>query len=163
MKSIGLWPALLALSACHPRGDAHHAGPGAGENGVITVSDARLVLPAVPGNPAAAYFTIANGTSTAAVINAAAVKGAANAEMHETAGNAMNPLDSVTVPAGGRVVFAPGGKHVMVFGLAPILVASGSTTLTLTLANGAKLSAPAKVQAAGAALGASDGMAGIKM
>ena len=43
----------------------------------------------------------------------------------------MQQIDSVAVPAGGQAVFAPGGNHVMLFGLKKPLVAGESFPLTL--------------------------------
>ena len=45
-----------------------------------------------------------------------------------------------------QVQFAPGGKHVMVFDLEDTVKAGGTTEMTLTFADGDKLSAPLKVE-----------------
>ena len=50
---------------------------------------------------------------------------------------------------GETVQFARGGKHVMVFGLSPSLAAGGGAEMTLTFADGDKLSVPLKIAAIG--------------
>ena len=152
--------ALVALAACHKQEEAVAPAPttSAADAGP-TVTDGKLVLPAVKGNPGAAYFTLTNG-GTAATVTGVAVVGAEKAEMHETVGTEMKPLLSVPLTAGEKVTFAPGGKHVMVFGIKPDLAAGGSTKITITLSGGATLSAPLKIETAG---GADSSMAGMKM
>lgn len=116
---------------------------------------ARLVLPAVAGNPAAAYFTIENDGAAPATLKKVVISGADKAEMHETTGTAMQELKSVSIPARGSVVFAPGGKHAMVFGLMPMIKAGTSTGVTLTFDDGSGkdtvILGTLKVEAAGTA------------
>jgi len=129
----------------------------------MVLSAGRLVLPAVTGNPGAAYFTLANQGNAPAVISTVAIDGAAQAEMHETTGTSMQPLPTVAIRAGGSAIFAPGGKHVMVFSLAPRLAPGTSTQITLTFSDGSKLSGPLKIEAAGASASDMGDMAGMKM
>jgi copper(I)-binding protein len=136
--------ALLALAACQKAPEPNpDAKPG------LSVSDGVLVLPAVKGNPGAAYFTLANGSDKAASLAAVSIDGATKAEMHETMGGSMAPLAALEVKADESVKFERGGKHVMVFELAPTVSAGGSVEMTLTFADGDKLSAPLKVEAVG--------------
>jgi copper(I)-binding protein len=73
-------------------------------------------------------------------------------EMHSMSMNggvmAMARLDSLAVPAGDRIAFAPGGNHLMIFGLAP-----GAKTLPITLgfASGKTARVIAEVRAAATA------------
>ena len=135
--------AALALSACQqPAEPAPDARP---KN---TLSEGRLVLPAIKGNPGAAYFTYSNGDAPV-TIAAVSVAGAGKAEMHATEGGTMSALTGIAVRPGETVRFAPGGKHVMVFGLPPGAAPGGQAELTLTFAGGGKVSAPLKVEAAG--------------
>jgi copper(I)-binding protein len=112
----------------------------------LSVSDARLVLPTVTGNPGAAYFSLANGSDKETELAAVHVDGAGSAEIHDMSGGAMNLAQGVTLAAGETVKFAPGGKHVMVFDLEDSVKAGGTTEMTLTFADGDKLSAPVKVE-----------------
>ncbi len=115
----------------------------------IAVSDGRLVLPAVSGNPAAAYFTIANQSDKAATLAAVHIDGAAKAEMHQTSGGSMAPVDKVDLQSGAEVKFAPGGMHVMAFEPGDTLAAGGTAEMTLTFDGGDKISVPLAVEAAG--------------
>ena len=139
--------ALLALSACHSKPAA--APDTTQSQASVQVSNARLVLPAVPGRPAAAYFTIANHSAQPATVTGIALDGAGQAEMHVTKGGAMEPLAQLPLGAGETAQFAPGGRHVMVFDLAPKLVAGGTTGITFTFADGRKLSAQMQIEAPG--------------
>ncbi len=156
--------ALTALAGCQQQADrkadaqvstAPDAKPGA------TLTDGRLVLPAVKGNPAAVYFTLANAGPKAVSIAAIAVQGGGKAEMHQTMGGTMTAIDQADVQPASTLKFEPGGFHVMVFDLDPKLSAGGTTELTLTFAGGDKLSAPIRIEAPGAA--ANEGMAGMDM
>ena len=64
-KSI--WPALaLALAATGPAACGDASDPGADAEAAalsaVTVSNAKLMLPAVAGNPGAVYFDVKNGS-----------------------------------------------------------------------------------------------------
>ena len=115
----------------------------------VTVDDAWIRLPAVAGRPGAAYFTLEGGPSNATLINVSADI-AIRAEMHESMTGAggmtrMAPLDSVAVPAGKDTVFAPGGRHVMLFDINPKTKVGRIYNLTLNFSNGARIYAPAMV------------------
>jgi periplasmic copper chaperone A len=116
----------------------------------VTLSDGQLRLPAVKGNPGAAYFTVANSAAGGTVtISSVAITGAGKTEMHETRDGAMSPVDRVEVGPGSMVKFAPGGLHVMAFELDPKLTAGGTTDLAVTFADGTKAALPLKLVAAG--------------
>ena len=121
--------AALPLAACQQTKDpAAQTGTEANPDAKpgLSVSDGVLVLPAVKGNPGAAYFTLA----TLAAVH---IDGAGKAEMHETKGGEMQPLAPVPLDPGASVKFAPGGKHVMAFELADTLQAGGTTEMTIYL------------------------------
>lgn len=122
----------------------------------MALSAGRLVLPVVAGNPAAAYFDLTNGGGEAVTLAAVSIEGAAKAEMHQTVGGKMSPLDGATVEPGATLKFEPGANHVMAFELDPKLAPGGTTEITLTFANGDKLSAPLKIEARGDAMGSMD-------
>jgi periplasmic copper chaperone A len=128
-----------ALSAC--------AGPAD-----MSVDEAWVRLPAVPGRPAAAYFTLHGGPAPATLVSVRADY-AIRSEMHEMAGDAramrMRPVATVPVPAGGEVEFGPGGLHVMLYDLDPRAKPGTSTLLTLTFADGFRLYRKAWIVAPG--------------
>jgi copper(I)-binding protein len=145
--AVALGVATLGLAACgaaEPQAEAEPAGPDG-----ITVSNARLMLPAVKGNPGAVYLDVANSGSTNRVIRAASVAGASSTAMHAMAGDAMQEATQLVVPAGGAAKFEPGGTHIMAMNLADTVVAGGKADVTLTFVGGAKTTIAADVRAAG--------------
>lgn len=159
-------PATVAMLACAallpaackqetpPAQEAADAVPGAPEapDG-ISVTNARLVLPPVTGNPGAVYFDIANASDRPVSVAAAAVTGAGMSMLHTTrmqgSRAAMEHVEEAPVPAGGAISFAPGSLHVMVHDLGPGVVAGSTAEVTLTFADGDKVSFPAAVQTVG--------------
>jgi periplasmic copper chaperone A len=151
-----LLASALALSACQQRSEpapqeepAVSTGPEAKPG--LSLDSGKLVLPAVKGRPGAVYFSFRNGGDAAVTLAGAHVDGAAKAEMHETLDGSMATIATLDVAAGETVEFAPGGKHVMAFELADNLIAGGTTELTLTLADGDKISAPLDIELRGSA------------
>ena len=115
--------------------------------------DAWIRLAAVPGRPAAAYFTLAGGKDDDALVGVSTPV-ASRAELHESMKTdngmmTMQPLVRVPLPAGGTVKFAPGGKHVMLFGIGDDVKPGASVPMTLTLASGATVETSARIVAAG--------------
>jgi copper(I)-binding protein len=117
-----------------------------------SVEGAWVRLPAVQGNPGAAYFTLKGGREAEALV-AASSPAAVRAELHESMEHggmmSMAPVKSVALPAGGEIAFAPGGKHVMLYDIAPSVQPGETMPLVLSLADGSKLETQAKVVAAG--------------
>ena len=116
------------------------------------VDHAWVRLGAVSGRPAAAYFTIHGGPEPRTLI-AVTTDVAVNSEMHETidkGGTAeMEALHDVSVPKDQTVVFAPAGRHVMLFDMNAGIKAGGSITLTFTFSNGERILKDAPVIGAG--------------
>ena len=147
--------AALALSACQepkpakqePAAVQSQAGPEARPG--ITVAGGRLVLPVIAGNPGAAYFQIDNSAGANVAIAAIAINGAEKAEIHQTTADKMIDVDSVDIAPSTSIKFEPGQLHVMAFNLAPQLKAGGTTEMTITFADGDKVSAPLKIEPAG--------------
>ncbi|MCW1381661.1 copper chaperone PCu(A)C [Novosphingobium sp. KCTC 2891] len=144
-----------SASASAPAEAAPEAAPG------ITLSDAVVQLPAVPGRPGVAYFTLAQGNGAPRKLAAVHVDGAERAEMHRSAMHngvaTMAPVTEVALAPGKAVQFAPGGYHVMLFGVSDSLKAGSTTELTITLDNGDKASVSAKVQSIGGDMHNMDG------
>jgi copper(I)-binding protein len=73
---------------------------------------------ALPGKlPAGGYFTAQNNTRRDIAITGASSDGCGMLMIHQsrTAGgmSGMDMVDKVSVPAGGKIAFAPGGYHLM--------------------------------------------------
>jgi len=128
------------LSACAPRGE-------------LAASDAWVRLPAVSGQPGAAYFTVRGGAAQDTLL-AVSTPAALKAELHESMKGdhgimQMAPLKDVAVPAAGKLEFAPGGRHVMLFSIGPAVKPGQKVPLTLAFASGKTLHVDAKVVGAG--------------
>lgn len=137
----------LSLGACRQTvSPAEQEAQGKAEP---SVTGGRLVLPAVSGNPGAAYFTVTNGTKDPASLAAVSVAGATKAEMHETNGSSMAPVTVLNLGPGATVSFEPGGKHVMLFGLSKSLKPGDKTKVTLNFSGGKETVGELEVEAAG--------------
>ena len=107
--------------------------------GSLTLSD--LQVRAVPaGVPtSAAYLTIANAGKAADKLLSVECACASSAMVHETSTkggiSSMSMKSEVTIPARGKVAFAPNGLHVMLVGVKGGLKAGGMQELTLRFEN----------------------------
>ncbi len=114
------------------------------------VEGAWVRLPVLAGRPAAGYFTIKGGPQPDALIAAASAK-AQRIEMHSTsmAGGVMRMRaeQAMPVPANGTLSFAPGGNHLMLFGLAAGLKPGDRLPITLSFQSGAKVNTSAELRA----------------
>lgn len=154
MAALGL--ALLAFgpAACGGGGEAEVTQDAAPEAPTgISVSDGKLSLPAVSGNPGSVYFSITNASEKDMMIRAAYVSGAVSATLHQTATwNNQTDMQEVfqqPVLAGETLVFEPGGLHVMVTEPGDGLAVGATTEVTLTFVGGDKVSFDATIRAAG--------------
>lgn len=141
--------ATVALGACKAADQPAAAASSAPEGKPgVTVSGARLVLPAVPGNPGAAYFALDNQSKATVAIAGVAIAGAGKTEMHTAD---MKPVDRAEAEPLTVLTFAPGKLHAMVFDVNSDLKAGSETELTVTFSDGDKVSVPAQIQGAGEA------------
>ncbi|MBC9033508.1 copper chaperone PCu(A)C [Sphingomonas sp. JC676] len=139
MRIVAGIVAVAFLSACQPA--------------ETTVDGAWVRLPAVTGQPGAAYFKVQGGKQADTLV-AVSAPFAIRAEMHESMKGdhgmiSMAPVEDIPVPAGGAVAFEPGGKHVMLFSVGPNVKPGDTVPVTLAFASGKKIEAPAKVVGAG--------------
>lgn len=91
----------------------------------ISEANVRLLPPGVPNT--SAYFTIENTGSKDRALVAASSEIADKVELHshimKDGMMRMRQQEKVIIPAGEKVEFAPGGLHLMIFGLiAPLRV-----------------------------------------
>ena len=133
--------AVLSIGGCKARPAAE-----------LRVEEPWVRLAAVAGRPAAAYFIVRGGAAADRLTGAESTS-AARVELHKggmmDGMMTMRPLDSVDVAADGRVAFAPGGDHAMLFGVDPAIKPGATMPLRLRFASGATLDAAARVIAAG--------------
>lgn len=105
------------------------------------------------GKTAAAYVTIVNGGAADALIGATTpVAARAALHGHQMDGDMMKmrPIDRVALAPGATVILAPGGIHIMMFGLIRRLVEGETFPLTLTFENAGALHVTATVAGVGA-------------
>ena len=106
--------------------------------------------PGVAGGNSAIYFTVHNDTKQDAALVGAAADVAETVEVHRSSMvdgvMKMEPQDSVPLPAGEMVNFAPGGLHVMLINLKRDLKPGDEFTAALRLADGTEISVPVAVQ-----------------
>ena len=142
----------LALTACGGAEEEAQSSATTDAAG-LTIENARMVLPAVAGNPAAIYFDLTNNSDRGVAVRKAEVDGAGKTEVHGTmewSGKMeMSETGPQAVQAGETLKFEPGGLHVMVFDLSPDLVAGSETAMTLTVAGGKSATFNVPIQAAG--------------
>jgi copper(I)-binding protein len=132
---------LLVLAACHGKGEKLRA-----EHGWVR-------LAAVPGRPAAAYLVIHGGPEPVRLL-AVESEDAGSSELHQSMATqggmmSMQRLDGIDLAAGGELKFAPGGYHVMLFGMNPAIKPGKRTRLTVRFAKGPSIDIDAKVIGAG--------------
>ena len=122
---------------------------------LVRASDAKVRLPAVAGRPAAGYVTLHGGSADDELV-AAASPLAERVEVHGSsmAGGVMrmNALPVVRVRAGEKVMFAPGGMRLMIFGLRADTRAGAAVPVRLTFRSGTELRVEAVAVAPGAAI-----------
>jgi hypothetical protein len=122
----------------------------------IIVEKAVMTVPAVPGAPGAAYFTLRTNVDPSRLVSVTSPS-IRTIELHETRGEggrtAMVPLDAgrATFSPGTPLVFAPGGKHAMLIGVAPGLVLGGKVRLTFNVEPARPVTVEAEVRAPGQA------------
>ena len=130
-------PSIL-LAACDSRPAAS----------TVLTRNATVRLPAVPGGPAAGYFTVSASPDHVALTSVSSPK-AARIEMHETMNvgsmSSMRPLDRIPIRDGEDIMFAPGGRHLMLFGLDPALKPGDKIPLNLRFAKNGVAAVSARV------------------
>jgi copper(I)-binding protein len=132
------------------------AGCGDADDHKVSIENPTIRLAAVPGRPAAAYFTLDASANFGALTSVTSPQ-AKRAELHEsmTGGSmaSMRPVDRIDLSSGDPVAFAPGGKHVMLFDVDPALAPGKPAQLVFHFTSGDPVTANATVVAAGADYG----------
>ncbi|HRD46056.1 MAG TPA: copper chaperone PCu(A)C, partial [Caulobacter sp.] len=119
--------------------------------GAVSVTDAWS-RPGAQGGNGAGFLTIANNGAAADRLVSAASPVAGRVEIHESMimdGKAMmHPRPGgATLPAGAKVVFKPGGWHLMFIGLKQPLKAGETFPVTLTFQKAGKVTVDFAVRA----------------
>lgn len=142
----------IGLAACSGAGDAP-AEAVAGQVPGMTITNARLVLAPVTGNPAAVYFDLSYGGDRGLTIRKAEVEGAGMTMMHDYGEydfkvQMMEALP-IALTNGTKVAFAPGALHVMAMDPPASLKPGDKVKVTLTMSGGTTQVFEADVRAAG--------------
>lgn len=141
IRLLALLAPLALLAGCHSASSEPK------------VREAWVRLPAVAGQPAAAYFTIQGGRNDKVLVrmeSALAAKTEMHASMKSMDGMAtMAPLDHVDVPADGTLTFKPGANHAMLIGLDPAVKPGTAVPIRFGFSDGTTAEAEAKTVSAG--------------
>lgn len=143
MRCLLACAAALLLVAC----DAGEAEPP-----TASVENAWIRLPAVSGRPGALYFR-AEGTAHPIRIVGITSPRAERIEMHQTVTengvSRMIRLEDDAFGPGEPLVFEPGGKHAMLFGLDPALELGDTIPVTITFDPAPPVTVEAEVRGPG--------------
>nr|WP_137678428.1 copper chaperone PCu(A)C [Parerythrobacter lutipelagi] len=158
MKSIRTFAILgaaasFSLAACSegPREDYNPEATKKGER--LTVENARIMLPAVDGNPAVAFFDLTYASGGGPTVKSVEIDGAGSAEIHATdtidGKTTMGEAAPITLWPRQTLSFEPGGYHVMVMNPSEDIKAGAETNMTVTLSNEETITVAVPIQAAG--------------
>lgn len=146
---------VTILAACSQPTDApaKQAEVDAAATSGLTVSNPRVVLAPVSGNPAAVYFDLVYAGPAGVSLTGVDVEGAGMTMIHDYAEDAgktkMVMAESVPLTAGTPVSFKSGGLHVMLMDPGSTLAPGSTAKVTLTLSDGTTKVIEAPVHAAG--------------
>ena len=129
---------VLTLAACSPAEQA----PASTEPAEYAVIEGWVRAPLGGRDVTAGFVTLTAGAPGGQLVGASTDE--ANAiELHTMAMDGavmrMRHVDSLDIPAGGAMSLAPGGDHLMIFGVNPEALEDGEMTVTLTFADGETL------------------------
>jgi copper(I)-binding protein len=114
---------------------------------IVTDATVRLLPPGVPNT--AAYFSIQNSSDTTQILIGASVDFADKAEIHNhimvNDMMRMEQQSEVVIQPGESVQFAPGGLHLMLFGLKQPLLEGQSVAISLQTKDGESIIITANV------------------
>lgn len=150
--ALGVSGAVLAGCSDTAEAPLQNESPAPAATG-LSVTNARVVLAPVAGNPAAVYFDLSYSGAAPVTLTDVAVEGAGMTMIHdyaETAGKLqMTMAGPIALAAGAPVTFAPGGLHVMAMEPSDAVKAGGTAKVTMTLSDGTTVTVDAPVKAAG--------------
>ena len=117
----------------------------------LKVKEAVLTLSPVNSNPSSYHFNVYGGPSDVYLLRVSSPS-VIRAEMHDvgvdpkTGAVSMSPMDRVLIPAGKKVEFKKGGKHVMVYGVNVIPRRLGEIETEFLFSNNERILVKARVQ-----------------
>ena len=141
-SAVAILAALLALPGCER----------APTDPRVTVANAVVVLPVLPGRPGAAYFELSTNNDPTRLTGVASPR-IGRIELHETIDEngiaRMRPLTDTTFAPGQPLAFAAGGRHAMLFDVDPSVRPGATIPLTFSFDPAPPVTVEAPVRAAG--------------
>lgn len=151
--AAGLVAAMMGLSACGGETEAPATEAAPGQVPGMTITNARLVLAPVAGNPAAVYFDLDYQGEQGLTIRKAEVEGAGMTMMHDYGEYDFKVQMMEALPValikGSKVQFKPGALHVMAMEPPATWKPGDKVKVTLTMSGGTTQMFEAEVRAAG--------------
>lgn len=121
-------------------------------DGAVRVSDAWVRLPAASNRPGGAYFRMEAGSEGTRLVGVSSPS-VRWIEFHETEMNgstsSMKRRKDIEFPSRGELVFEPGGRHLMLFGIDPNMKAGDRIPFTFSFNVAPPITVEAEVRAAG--------------
>jgi copper(I)-binding protein len=127
----------------------------------IAVEQPWVRMPAVGGEPGAAYFRLtggAEGTKLVGVSSPLVRRIELHESMTEGTTSSMKKLKDVDFAYDGSIDFKPGGHHAMLFGIAATVKPGGTLPLTFAFDTAPPVTVTAQVKSAGGGEGDMPGM-----
>jgi periplasmic copper chaperone A len=122
-------------------------------DGSVRVSDVWVRLPAVKSRPGGAYFRMEAGSEGTRLVGLSSPS-VRWIELHETTTTGgkskMKQRKEIEFPSRGELVFEPGGRHAMLFGIGSKVKAGDKIPLTFSFNVAPPITVEAEVLAAGA-------------
>lgn len=134
----------LALACDGGIEPAVFSGPG------LTVSHVYATPPLAAGRPAALYMNVVSQGGADALLEVTGPdmeRGELHISTEVDGRRTMVRVDSLPVPAGGRLELRPGGAHGMLFGVDPAALDAGSLNARLRFRSGALVAVTASIVA----------------
>jgi hypothetical protein len=121
-------------------------------DGTVTVSDVWVRLPAVKSRPGGAYFRMEAGSEGTRLVGLSSPS-VRWIELHETTTTGgkskMKQRKEIEFPSRGELLFEPGGRHAMLFGINSKVKAGERIPLTFSFNVAPPITVEAEVMAAG--------------
>jgi periplasmic copper chaperone A len=154
IATMGLVGLLLTAAACTGEADAPSAATSAPDTVPgLTVSNARLILNAVSGQPAVVYFDLSYTGDKGLTIRKADVEGAGMTMMHDYGEYDFKVQMMEALPValrnGTEISFKPGSLHLMAMEPPAEWEPGGTVKITLTMSGGATHSFDADIRGPG--------------
>lgn len=152
LMAAALTGATLLLGGCGENPEQPATEQAVGIPG-MKITNARMVLAPVPGNPAAVYFDLDYEGDRNVALNRAEVKGAKSAMFHDygeyNGKTQMMEMLPVPLKKGDKIEFKPGSRHLMAMDVSPDLKPGGTTEASIIVSGGGKQTFEVPIRAAG--------------